>query len=423
MRGSYKPAIRRRPDTFAIVDIGSTKVACFIAEGLDDGKVKVIGMGHQLSKGIKGGKIVDISEAETSIIAAVHAAEEMVGEPIDNVFVSIPCNGVRSRTLTVDMEISGGKVSGRDLQDLMEEGAAEIEDEEYTIIHSIPVEYRIDGQKDIVDPLDMHGKHISADLHFIAVSNMLIHNLTDCLAKCHLNINDFIVAAHASGYACLEEDEMNLGVIHIEMGGGVTSFCIFTGGKNVYSDTVPVGGMHVTSDVAKGLSTNISNAERLKILHGSAIASAQDDQVMIEVPQLGEKEDQSEPHAMPRSMLVGIIRPRLEELLEIIRSKIEMSGFEHLAGRRGVVTGGASQLIGARELATKILGKQVRLGKPKTLDGLADSMSGPAFSVPIGLIEYVHKHLIEEKNVHTFSLLDAITDKAKQWFESIKQNF
>jgi len=206
------------------------------------------------------------------------------------------------------------------------------------------------------------------------------------------------------------------------MGGGVTSFSVFTGGKNVYTDAIAIGGQHVTNDIARGLSTSLANAERLKTLHGSAIASPKDDQVMVEVPPLGE-EDSEDAGRLPRSMLVGVIRPRIEEIFEMIRSKIEMGGASAYAGKRVVLTGGASQLLGVREMAANILGKQVRLGRPNLLPGLADAASGPAFSTAIGMLDYVTKKPMEEQMFDAYRRRGGLTagfEKVVSWF---RENF
>jgi cell division protein FtsA len=169
------------------------------------------------------------------------------------------------------------------------------------------------------------------------------------------------------------------------------------GGRNIYSDSIPVGGNHVTSDIAQGLSTSLHHAERLKTLHGSAINSVKDSEVMIDVPQLGEREEEDEPTTMPRAMLVGVIRPRMEEIFEMIRSKLEAAGVDKVAGRRCVITGGASQMLGVSDLAAKMLGKQVRKGKPMPIPGLAEAVSGPAFATVIGMLHYVRHRTWEEE--------------------------
>ncbi|MEI6730344.1 MAG: cell division protein FtsA, partial [Pseudomonadota bacterium] len=380
-----------------VLDIGSSKLACFIAKLDVDGILKISGIGHQLSKGIRLGHIVDIIEAETSVIAAVHAAEQMADETIDNVLVNLAGSGIVSHHVTVELSVSGMSVGSRDLQDIIAEGKASVENDDNEAIHCFAINYTLDDVKNIRDPRGMLGERLSAELHIITAPLSMIRNISNCLAHCHLNIADFVVSPHASAIACLEQDEMDLGVTLLDMGGGVTNITVFVGGKNIFTDIVPIGGSHVTGDLAKGLSTSIAHAERLKTLHGSTVPSSLDDQAMIDVPQLGEEDNEDGSNLIPRAMLVGIIRPRMEELFEIIRNKLEVAGMDVVAGRRVVITGGASQLLGTRELATRILGKQVRLAKPKPIVGLADAVSGAAFSTPIGMIEYARRRMLEER--------------------------
>jgi cell division protein FtsA len=354
-------------------------------------------------------------------VAAVHAAEQMADETIENVVVNLTGNGVVSRSVTVELTVSGDSVTERDLADILVEGRTSLESEDTEIIHCFAVQYTLDEAKNIRDPRGMVGEKLSADLHVITAPRAMIRNITNCLAHCHLNAAEFVVSPHASGLACLEPDEMELGVTLIDMGGGATSVAVFVGGKNLYTDVVPIGGMHVTSDLAKGLSTTIAHAERLKTLHGSAVPTSSDDQAMIDVPQLGEEDNADGGNLMPRSMLVGIIRPRLEEIFEMIRSKIEVAGMDAIAGRRVVLTGGASQLLGTRELATRVLGKQVRLAKPRILPGLADAVSGPAFSSSIGMLEYARRKTLEDRQADpSRRSLPFSFSRIAQWF---KDNF
>ncbi len=379
----------------AVLDIGTSKIACFIAQTDSAGELRITGIGHQLSKGIRGGIITDFSEAETSIIAAVHAAEQMAGETIENVLVGLSGGNLTSRSITVEMTMLGEEVSDRDLMEIVEQGRASIRHAEHEVVHCIPTSYYLDGARGISDPRRMFGKKLGADLHVITAQTSITRNLAHCVGRCHLNVDEYIAAPYASALSVLDDDEKQLGVTVIDMGGGVTSFCVFSAGKNVYTDSVPIGGTHVTSDIARGLSTSLSHAERLKTLHGSAIATTSDDRAMLEVTPLGEEESE-EVNIVPRSMLVGVIRPRLEEIFEIIRSKLEMSGVGSQAGKRVVLTGGASQLLGVREMSSTILGKQARLGRPRSLPGLAESVSGPAFATALGMLQYVTKKPAEE---------------------------
>lgn len=378
-----------RHGPIATLDIGTTKIVCMIATPDEHGEFTVVGVGHQLARGIKSGVIIEISEACTSITAAVHAAEQMAGVTIEDVIVSVNGTNLKSRNVAVELDVLADGVSDQDIADVIQEGCASLESSDASVLHYFPTQYTLDSARNLRDPRGMIGKKLGADLQIITAREQYLRNLSQCIARAHLNIAEYVMVSHASAMAVLERDEMDLGVTVIDMGGGVTSFSVFANGRNIYSDSIPVGGNHVTSDIAQGLSTSLHNAERLKTLHGSAINSVKDSEVMIDVPQLGEREDDDEPTTMPRAMLVGVIRPRMEEIFEMIRGKLEQAGVDKIAGRRCVLTGGASQMLGVGDLAARMLGKQVRKGKPLPVPGLAEAVSGPAFSGVIGMLRYV----------------------------------
>lgn len=386
-----------RQGPIAVLDIGTTKIVCLIANALEDGEFAVTGIGHQLAKGIKSGVITDIVEAGTSVTAAVHAAEQMAGVTVEEVVVSVNGSNLKSRHVSVELDVLADGVSDQDIADIIHEGCESLRGDDAAVLHCFPAHYMLDGARGLRDPRGMIGKKLGADLQIITARDHYLRNLAQCIGRAHLNISDYVMASQASAMSALEKDEMDLGVTLIDMGGGVTSFAVFVGGRNIYSDSIPVGGNHVTSDIAQGLSTSLHHAERLKTLHGSAMNSVKDSEVMIDVPQLGEREEEDEPTTMPRAMLVGVIRPRMEEIFEMIRGKLEAAGVDKIAGRRCVITGGASQMLGITDLATKMLGKQVRKGKPAPIPGLAEAVSGPAFATVIGMLHYTQHRPWEEE--------------------------
>ncbi len=403
------------------LDIGSTKIACLIARRNEEGELAVIGVGHQLARGIKSGVITDVGEACTSITAAVHAAEQMAGETIEDAIITVNGTHIKSARVTVELEVTADGVSDQDIADIIQEGCSSLHSEQARVLHCFPAHYTLDAAKGLRDPRGMIGNKLGAELQIVTANESYLKNLSQCIARAHLNIADHVMAPHASALSVLEKDEMDLGVTLIDMGGGVTSFSVFVGGRNIYSDSIPIGGNHVTSDIAQGLSTSLHSAERLKTLHGSATASAKDAEVMIDVPQLGEREDEDEPTTMPRAMLVGVIRPRMEEIFEMIRSKLEASGVAKAAGRKCVLTGGASQLLGVGDLATRMLSKHVRKGKPFAIAGMAEAVSGPAFASVIGVLQYATIQSWEEE------ILNADTSRRAWMFERVigwlKENF
>jgi cell division protein FtsA len=380
-----------RNGLIAALDVGTTKVACFLARVQDDGALRIAGIGHQVARGMRNGAVVDMEVLEHSIRAAVDAAEEMAGERVRAVVVNISGGQPSSANVKVEVAMNGHPVGEADIRRMLEHGRAHHESSERELIHAIPVDYTIDGNEGIRDPRGMFGERLGVAIHVISASIGPVRNLSTVVNRCHLDIEARVVGPYAAGLACLVEDEKELGVTCIDMGGGTTSLAVFLGGQLVHTDVIAVGGAHVTNDIARGLSTPLSSAERMKTLYGSAIPSAADDREILKVPLVGEDEDGAT-NSVPRSLLIQIIQPRLEETFELVRSHLEHGGFDKLAGRRVVLTGGASQMQGVRELAGMVLDKQVRLGRPVGLQGLPEATGGPAFSTCAGLIRYALAH-------------------------------
>lgn len=388
----HKP--KPKGSVIAALDIGSSKIACFIARIVDDeGRFEVLGVGHHASQGIKAGAVVDLSAAEAAIRHTVHTAENMAadamkGYPLREVIINVPGVHTKSHNFSVDVEISGQDVTDNDVRRALAKAQGHAVNGESELIHTIPVTYTIDGNNGIREPRGMFGHTLEVDIHLVTGEITALRNIATCIERSHLDIAALCESAYASGLSCLVEDEMDLGCTVIDMGGGVTSIAVFYGGVMVYNDAIPVGGHHVTSDIARGLTTSLADAERLKVLYGSAVASAADENELIDVPQIGEERG-AQPNHAPRSLLVGIIQPRLEEILELVRSRLHDSGANAYAGRRVILTGGASQLPGLRDLSQSVLDKQVRLGRPIRIDGLAEAVNGPAFATTAGLLTYI----------------------------------
>jgi len=384
--------MRSKGDLVAGLDVGSSKICCFIARADDDGGPRVIGIGQQASRGVRNGTVVDMAAVETAVRNAIHAAEQMAGATIDHVVVNLSGGHPASASVGVEVAIHGHEVGDADLRRAFVHGhqAQDFELQAQNgrqLIHSIPIAYKIDGNRGIRDPRGMFGEQLGVEIHFVTAASGAVRNLTTCVERCHLDLAGFVVSPYAAGLAALVDDEMELGVTVIDMGGGTTTIAVFYEGNAIYTDVVPVGGLHVTNDIARGLSTSVAGAERLKTLFGHAMAATGDDRETIEVPPVGEEHDGGG-QVIPRSLLVGIIQPRLEETFELVRSHLEASGFDKVAGRRVVLTGGASQLTGMRELATLILDKQIRIGRPVRVRGLAEATAGPAYATCAGLLHY-----------------------------------
>ncbi|MBH88735.1 MAG: cell division protein FtsA [Magnetovibrio sp.] len=387
-----------RSGPVAALDLGTTKACCLIAKPKPEGGFEVNGIGHQISRGIRSGTIIDMERTESTIRSTIEAAEQMAGENIRNVIVNLSCGEPISRLIAYEISIAGHEIGDVDLRRLLDpSGLVDSKNFERELVHLIPVGYSVDGDKGVRDPRGLHGQSLGVNMHIITAASGPLRNLEQGISRCHLNICGKVITPFASALACVSEDEANLGVTCIDMGGGTTTMSVFFDGELVFVDSIPIGGAHVTNDVARGLSTPFVHAERMKTLYGSAIPTPSDNNEIIKVPLIGEEET-GETNQVPRSVLIGIIRPRVEETLEIVRDRLIDAGFDKVAGRRIVITGGASQLSGVKELAGKILDKQVRCGKPDKVEGLAESVAGPAFSTSVGLLHFVFNNSAREAN-------------------------
>ncbi|MBP02976.1 MAG: cell division protein FtsA [Rhodospirillaceae bacterium] len=324
---------------------------------------------------------------------AVEAAEKMAGTQIEGVFINVACGNPSSTDLEMDLKISGHQVKDTDVKHLTDHAVEHCDFSERELIHFMPTNYSLDGLNGIIDPRGMFGNTLGINIHLITAEKRPNQNLSNAVERCDLSITGKVVSAYASGISCLADDEKELGVIIIDMGAGTTSIAIFQNGHIKYNHIIPVGGEHVTNDIAKGLATPIHRAERLKTMYGSVVPTNSDGGEILRVPIIGEEDDNSV-NEIPKSMLVQIIQPRLEETFELVRECVNHSSYGKVVGRRVVLTGGASQLEGVRDLAELVLDKKVRLSRPKPILGVPESLSGPAFSTATGLLRYaVNDHV------------------------------
>lgn len=375
-----------RSGPVGVLDIGSTKVVCLIGRQEADGRLRVLGFGWHKGKGVRGGGIVDLDEAERAIRAAVGQAEDMADTRLHRVTVNLTCGQPESRLLNVQWPVGGRAVEESDIRRVVAEGRARAEGDRRETIHALPLTFSADETEGVADPRGLFCSTLTARLHIIDAATGALRSLGACVARCDLDIAEVVSAPMAAGLAVLVEDERELGATVIDMGGGTTGMAVFGEGQLLHTAQLPVGGGHVTNDLARLLSTPVAHAERLKALYGNAAGCTDDERELLPVPLIGEEEHQIA--KVPRSMLVSIIRPRLEETFELVRERLESSGLTRAAGNRVVLTGGACQLGGVRELAAHMLGKQVRLGRPAALRGLPDAAAGPAFATAAGLLAW-----------------------------------
>jgi len=375
-----------RGGIYGALDVGTTKVACLIGRAESDQTLRVLGFGWQRGQGVRGGGITDIEAAERAIRAAVAQAEDMADHHLSRITVNLSCGQPQSRLFHVQWPIGGRAVTAHDVRQIAREGQSRARAEGREVIHCMPIDFSADETEGARDPTGLHCGQLTARLHLLDAAQGPLRNLEAAIGRTELSIADHVSAPYAAGLATLVEDERELGATVIDMGGGTTSLAVFSEGHLLHTAQLPVGGVRVTADLAQGLSTSLANAERLKTLYGNLQSSPDDDLEMLPVPLVGEEDHQYQ--RVPRSMLVGIIKPRLEEIFELLRDRLEHAGLGPAADGRVVLTGGASQLIGVRELAARILNRQVRLGRPLGIRGLPEAATGPSFATATGLLAY-----------------------------------
>lgn len=384
---------RRRPGrsgTFGVLDIGSTKVVCVIARvegaGGERPEPRAIGFGWQRARGVRAGSVVDLEEAEAAIRAAVGQAEEMADTQLRGAIVNLSCGQPGSRHQRIQWPIGGRAVTEADLRAIIGEGQRRSAEDGRETVHAFPLGFAVDATPNVEDPRGMVCDALDARLHLVDAAQTSLRNLGACLLRCDLEVEELVSAPFAAGLATLVEDEKQLGATVIDMGGGTTTMAVFADGHLLHTAQIPVGGWNVTNDLARGLSTPLVHAERLKALHGGVLSAPDDEREWLPVPLVGEDEDHIA--RIPRAMVVNIIQPRLEETFELARDRLSAAGLSREMGRRVVLTGGASQLVGARELAARVLDRQVRLGRPHAVRGLPETASGPAFAATLGLLAW-----------------------------------
>ncbi|MFW2342695.1 cell division protein FtsA [Brevundimonas sp.] len=383
------PLVGGRAPLIAALDIGHAKMACFImkADGVRhaDRTVRVAGVGHVQSRGVQQGMIVDMEGAAQAIGHVVERAERAAGVPVTGVVVSTSAGRMQSHRVRSRVSLGANPVSDADLARAIGMALDKIRLPDRRPIHVLPIAWSVDDARGVRDPRAMRGNSLELDLLVVSMAETAFMSLSHCLELAHLDLQGVVAAPVTSALAALEDDEMDLGALCIDMGGGTTTATVWADRSLLHVESLNVGGDHVTSDIAKGLSTSRAGAERLKTLHGSAMASANEDRELLEAPPRGE-DPSAGAVVVPRAMLKSVIAPRVEETLEILRDRIRSGGIALEPGTSVVLTGGASQLNGVRELAVRVFDRPVRLGRPQRAPHLADAASGPAFCAAAGCL-------------------------------------
>lgn len=372
---------------FIALDLGSSKIACVAAYVGKQAQTKIVSQDLYHSKGIRGGKILDLKEAESSIIGAIYALEKDCGKNIKKITVSLTGAGTKSYYTNNKIKLSNQAISLSDIKKLIQKALAEFKLKDLEIIHYFPIEFTLDNNSSIDSPLGMFGKELSCELHIVAANSNILRNITNCFAKCHVEITNIVLAIYASGIACLTEDEKSQGVVIIDIGARTTCFGVFLAGKLIYTNYIDLGSFHITSDIAKVFAISFAAAEKLKVLHGNALLYSFDKNHTINMDDLDIDSPYNSLPLIKSSDLTEVINSRVEEIFQIVKKEYDNAIGNPLIARRLVITGGGSMLRGMKEVAAKIFEKQVRIGKPETIPGFAEGYNPSMYSTAIGIVK------------------------------------
>ena len=392
-----RPLSPKRSVLVAALDVGTSKIACVIGRlkrrqpeevpSLRSHSIDVVGFGHTVARGMKAGGVVDLGEAEAAVRQCVDFAERSAKLQLDSVIVSVSAGRPTSERISASIEVAGSAIGEHDVARVLTAARRHSVRAGRAVLHSLPIGYVVDGAGGVRDPRGMLAGRFSSEMHVVTTDISVARNLMLAIERCHLDVEAMVATPYVAGLSVLAEDEAELGAAVIDIGAGTTTTAVFAGSRFVHADGFALGGLHVTMDLARGLNARVSDAERIKTLYGSVLTGASDDRDMIAVPPV-EGDEREAPQFVPRATLVRIIKPRLEEILEMVRDRLAASPFAAEPRGRVVLAGGASQLTGLVELAAQILGRPVRLGRPLGIGGLPEEAKGPAFAVATGLLVY-----------------------------------
>ncbi|RJS92221.1 cell division protein FtsA [Salinisphaera sp. Q1T1-3] len=375
----------KRPEKNLIVglDIGTSKVACIVAE-VHDGQLEIIGLGSAPSKGMKKGMVVNIESTTDSIRRAVEEAELMAGCRIQTVHCGISGAHVRSLNSHGIVAVRNKEVTESDIERVIDAACAVAIPADQKILHVLPQEFAVDDNEGIQEPVGMSGVRLEAKVHIVTGAVTSAHNIQKCVARCGLEVSKLSLEQLASSYAVLTDDEKDLGVALVDIGGGTSDIAVFVNGSIRHTAVIPIAGDQVTNDIAVALRTPTQHAEQIKIRYGCALPERIEDDDAIEVPSVGERP----PRRLSRYTLAEVIKPRYEELFMLIHKELVRSGFEDLLAGGVVITGGSSKMEGLTDLAEEVFHMSTRLGTPQKVRGLSDVVRNPIHATGVGLLEF-----------------------------------
>ncbi|RJQ45761.1 MAG: cell division protein FtsA [Gammaproteobacteria bacterium] len=395
------------------LDIGTSKVAAIVGEITDEGQLEIIGIGSHRSRGLKKGVVVNIESTVQSIQRAVEEAELMAGCQIHSVYTGIAGSHIKSLNSHGIVAISTKEVTASDMDRVVDAARAVAIPADQKILHILPQEFIIDNQEGIRDPIGMSGVRLEAKVHLVTGAVSAAQNIVKCVRRCGLEVDEIILEQLASSYAVLTEDEKDLGVCLVDIGGGTTDIAVFTGGAIRHTAVIPIAGDQVTNDIAVALRTPTQYADEIKIKYACALTQLAQADETIEVPSVGDRPARR----LARQTLAEVVEPRLEELLTLVQTELRRSGFEDLAAAGVVLTGGTAKIEGIIDLAEEIFHMPVRLGLPQHISGLADVVRNPIYATGVGLLLYGQKHRHARSPYAHGVSVKSVWGRMKSWFQ------
>jgi cell division protein FtsA len=394
------------------LDIGTSKVVAIVGEMTPERELEIVGIGSHASRGLKKGVVVNIESTVQSIQRAIEEAELMAGCQIHSVFAGIAGNHIRSLNSHGIVAIRDREVFQPDIERVIDAAQAVAIPADQKILHILPQEFLVDTQEGVREPLGMSGVRLEAKVHLVTCAVNAAQNIEKCIKRCGLEVEDIILEQVASGYAVLTEDEKDLGVCLVDIGGGTSDIAIFTDGAIRHTAVIPIAGDQVTNDIAMALRTPTQNAEDLKIRYACALASLAGENETIKVPSVGDRSDRD----LSRQALAEVVEPRYDELFTLIQAELRRSGFEDLVAAGVVLTGGTSKMEGVVELAEEIFHMPVSIGRPHGVSGLADIVRNPIYSTAVGLLQYGAKQHNDELVLPLNAGMETVVGRVKNWF-------
>src|SRR5262252_4176911 len=395
------------------LDIGTSKVVSLVGEVGADGAIELLGIGSQPSRGLKKGVVVNIESTVQSIQRAVEEAELMAGCEIHSVFAGIAGSHVRSLNSHGVVGVRDKEVSHGDVEHVIDAAKAVAIPADQKILHVLPQEFIVDGQEGIRDPIGMSGVRLEAKVHIVTGADSAAQNIEKCIQRCGLTVEDVVLEQLASSFAVLTEDEKELGVCLVDIGGGTTDLAVFANGAIRHTAVIPIAGDQVTNDIAVSMRTPTQYAEDIKIRYACALSQLANPDESIEVPSVGERPARR----LARQTLAEIVEPRYEELFGLVREELRRSGFEEVIAAGIVLTGGSAKMEGAIELAEEVFHVPVRLGVPQSVQGLADVVRNPIFSTGVGLLLYARDNALPARRGGSLGNAKTVLERMRSWFQ------